>query len=263
MFLGLIDLASKTARCRRISGSVLDRARERGLASHVVMTSEQVRNELRAGIAANPDAGVSWRPADWQDWVPVLKTVPADLIESERITKKRLYEIADDVANEASDELVAGFLIAVQAWGSGIKGLGGDGRGPWRAACGLGLPSRSPDSPLAEKRIQAIRDAVLLSRSDVKKAWRTLYYGEGHISKWGEPFFTKVMHAAGYEHSTKPWPLILDKRVRDRLDDVGHPVGSGISGYLAYLDKAHGWAKDWGITPAHVEYALFHRSKHL
>ena len=39
-------------------------------------------------------------------------------------------------------------------------------------------------------------------------------------------------------------------------------VGGGVSGYLAYLKKAHDWAKDWGITPAHVEYALFHRPKH-
>ena len=234
---------------------------EKRLAWHMTMTSEQVRDELRAGIAADPDPGESWRPDDWRPWVPV-ETVPGDLIKSEKITKQRLYEIANDVADGAPDEVVAGFLIAVQAWGSGIKGLGGDGRGPWRTACGLGLPSRSPDSPMPEERIQAIRNAVELSRSDVRKAWGTLYYGAGHIPKWGESFFTKLMHAAGYEHSTKPWPLILDKRVRERLADVEHSVGGGVSGYLAYLKKAHDWAKDWGITPAHVEYALFHRSTH-
>jgi Putative 8-oxoguanine DNA glycosylase OGG-like protein len=193
--------------------------------------------------------------------VPV-ETVPADLMRSGRITKQRLYEIADDVADGSPDEVMAGFLIAVQAWGSGIKGLGGDGRGPWRAACGLGLPSRSPSSPLPEQRIQAIRRAVALSRSDVTKAWSTLYYGAGHIPKWGESFFTKLMHAAGYQRSARPWPLILDQRVRERLDDVKHPVGGGLSGYLAYLEKAHGWADDWGVTPARVEYALFHRPTH-
>jgi hypothetical protein len=60
------------------------------------MTSEQVRHELTAGLAADPDGGVSWRPEDWEQWVPV-ETVPTDLIESARITKQRLYEIADDI----------------------------------------------------------------------------------------------------------------------------------------------------------------------
>jgi hypothetical protein len=200
-------------------------------------------------------------PVDWEEWVPV-QTLPDELVSSGRITKQRLYEIADDVADGAPDELVGGLLIAVQAWGSGIKGQGGDGRGPWRAACGLGLPSRSPNSPLHQQRIQAIRSAVSLSRSDVQKAWNTLYYGDGHIPEWGEAFFTKLMHFAGYERSDKPWPLILDKRVRDRLRDVKHAVGGGNSGYLTYLKKAHEWAGDWGVTPAAVEYALFHRPNH-
>lgn len=227
----------------------------------MALTSDQVKYELRAGLAADPDPGVSWRPVDWETWVPI-ETVPKDLVTSELITKRRLYKIAADVADGAPDELVAGFLIAVQAWGSGIKGQGGDGRGPWRAACGLGLPSRSPDSPLHQERIQAIRSAVALSGSDVRKAWETLYYGSGHIPEWGEAFFTKLMHFAGYEVSDQPWPLILDKRVRDRLDDVEHSVGGGISGYLAFLKTAHEWAVDWDVSPARVEYALFHRPKH-
>jgi hypothetical protein len=224
------------------------------------MTSDQVKHALRAGLGADPDPEVAWRPVDWKPWIPV-ELVPKDIVTSELITKHRLYEIADDVARGGPDDLVAGLLIAVQAWGSGIKGRGGDGRGPWRAACGLGLLNRSPSSPLQPHRIQAIRNAVTLSRSDVEKAWSALYFGAGHIPKWGEPFYTKLMHVAGYRQSTEPWPLILDKRVRDRLVDVEHPVGGGLSGYLAYLNKAREWADDWGVTPAHVEYALFHRPK--
>ncbi len=223
------------------------------------MTSEQVKQELAAGLAANPDAPVHWLPDAWSTWVPI-ETVPTELRGS--ITKKQLYARAKDVAEGGTDEMVAGFAIAVQAWGAGIAGKGGDGRGPWRAAGALGLPDRSPGSPLLPQRIAAIRRAVALSRFDVSGAWRTLHRGSGHLPRWDESFFTKLMHMAGYQQGQLPWPLILDDVVRGRLKDVGHQVGSGLRAYTTYIKQAHQWAVDWGVTPARVEYALFHRPKH-
>lgn len=223
------------------------------------MASEEVKVELAAGLKANPDKPVFWLPDVWADWVPV-EAVPEELRGS--ITKEQLYLLGDKLTVGGSDRDVAGFIIAVQAWGAGIAGKGGDGRGPWRAAGALGLPDRSPDAPLATHRIAAARRAIDLSRCDSPAAWRFLYRGTGHLPRWGESFFTKFMHVAGYGHGDQPWPLILDEVVRGRLKDVGLSLGRGKAAYKTYLKVAHQWAADWGVPPARVEYALFHRPKH-
>jgi hypothetical protein len=82
------------------------------------------------------------------------------------------------------------------------------------------------------------------------------------MPEWGESFFTKLMHMAGYECGGAPRPLILDAQVRARLVDVGYRVGGGLRGYMTFLEHASAWAADWKVTPAQVEYALFHRPKH-
>lgn len=209
---------------------------------------------LSEALASDPDGGVRWRPDAWRRWVPV-DYVSADLVALRLIRKQDLYQLASQVVDGGDDQAVAALVITVQAWGSGVAGQGGDGRGPSRASAALGLPRLSPDAPLDPVRLDAVRNAVALSRTDVAEAWRTLKRGPGHLPRWDEPFFTKLMHAAGYGHSPRPWPLILDGRVRRALRAVGHPPrGHGRADYLQLADQ---WAGQWDTTPAQVELALF------
>ena len=219
------------------------------------MNSE--RDALSEGLAADPDAGVRWRPDDWRKWVPV-GCVPSDLLQSSLIGKQDLYELAASVRDGGDDAAVAGLVIAVQAWGSGVAGQGGDGRGPSRAASGLGLGRRSSNNRLVPARLEAVRQAVALSNKDVAAAWRSLKRGPGHLPGWDEPFFTKLMHAAGYGQSGRPWPLIFDGRVRSALSSIGRtPHGHGLADYEAYIQLADQWADQWGVSPAQVEFVLF------
>lgn len=215
------------------------------------------RGLLSAALTGNPDAGIRWRPDAWRNWVPV-DYVPTDLVRARLIRKQNLYELAGVVEQGGDGLSVAALIIAVQAWGSGVAGQGGDGRGPSRAASALGLPKFSPSAPLVPARLDAVRHAVALSGTDIAAAWRTLKRGDGHLPGWDEPFFTKLMHAAGYGRSDRPWPLIFDGRVRRALQAVGHPPrGHGLADYLAYLELADQWADEWGFSPAQIEFALF------
>ncbi len=212
---------------------------------------------LSLALSGDPDGGVRWKPDAWRRWIQV-DCVPPDLVAQCLIRKRDLYKLASQVADEGDDQAVAALVIAVQAWGSGVAGQGGDGRGPSRASAALGLPRLSPDATLDPVRLDAVRHAVALSRTDVADAWKTLKRGPGHLPRWDEPFFTKLMHAAGYGHSPRPWPLILDGRVRGALRAIGHPPhGHGRADYLAYLQLADQWAEGWDTTPAQVELALF------
>jgi hypothetical protein len=217
----------------------------------------QERDELARFLDEPVDSGIPWRPDAWQRWVPI-ECVPAPLVRAARITKKDLYDLAAVVAEGGDDRAVAGLVIAVQAWGSGVAGQGGDGRGPSRAASALGLAKRSPNDRPVPARLEAVRRAVELSGTDVAAAWRSLKRGPGHLPGWGEPFFTKLMHAAGYNRSSRPRPLIFDGRVRNALTAIGHsPQGHGLADYKAYNELADQWAHEWDVSPSHVEFALF------
>jgi hypothetical protein len=184
--------------------------------------------------------------------------VSVDLVRASLIRKQDLYELAAVVGQGGDDPSVAALVIAVQAWGAGVAGRGGDGRGPSRAASALGLPKYSPDAPLPPARLDAVRHAVSLSGTDVAGAWRTLKRGNGHLPGWGESFFTKLMHVAGYGLSSRPWPLIFDDRVRRALRAIGHPPrGYGLADYLAYLELVDRWSDQWRVSPAQIEFALF------
>jgi len=223
------------------------------------MASE--REALSVGLTANADAGIRWRPDAWRRWVPV-DCVPPPLVQGALIRKKDLYELASAVHDVGDDQSVAALVITVQAWGSGVAGQGGDARGPSREASALGLPKYSPNAPLAPARLDAVRRAVALSGTDVASAWRTLKRGSGHLPGWDEPFFTKLMHAAGYGRSPRPRPLIFDGRVRRTLTAIGHtPRGHGLAAYLAYLELVDRWANEWGVSPAQVEFALFNHGR--
>ncbi len=159
--------------------------------------------------------------------------------------------------NGAAEDLTA-FLICATAWGSGVAGQGGDGRGPWRASAALGLPRRTPDARPDPDRLEALRTAVTLSRTEPLVAWQRLKSGPGHLRGFGESFFTKITHFAGYGHGPRPWPLILDLRLRAALSALQHPVlGWGRRHYADYLQTAHQWADCWSVEPQQVEYALF------
>lgn len=213
-------------------------------------------DELSPWLYADADEGVAWACDVWKLWVP-LDAIPSPIVDEGLIRKTQLRKLADEVDGGADDATVVALLIATQAWGSGIAGQGGDRRGPWRAAGALGLPDYSPGASPDPRRIEAVRQAVRLSRVDTLLAWRALKRGPRKLARWDEPFFTKLMAVAGYELSPQPWPLILDNRVRLALRALQTRLaGYGQKDYLRFLSIAHGWAADWNVSPEQIEWAL-------
>lgn len=213
--------------------------------------------ELSPWLSGDTDEGIAWSCDDWKIWVP-LDAIPSPIVNEGLIRKTQLRKLADEVDSGGDDAAVVALLIATQAWGSGMAGHGGDGRGPWRAAGALGLPDYSPEAPPDPRRIEAVREAVRLSRIDPLQAWRALKRGPRKLARWDESIFTKLMAVAGYERSPQPWPLVLDNRVRLALRVLQTRLaGYGQKDYMRYLAIAHGWAAKWNVSPEQIEWALF------
>jgi hypothetical protein len=82
------------------------------------------------------------------------------------------------------------------------------------------------------------------------------------IAYLGPAFFTKFLYFAGYDTTSEPRPLILDRFVARGLR-AGWPRSGWTSAqYGDYLRHAHAWAHESGAAPDAVELALFRAGKH-
>jgi len=195
---------------------------------------------------------IAWNRAMWEkvwqdDDLPGHKAL--DAIDAE-------YRAHDTVRRswlrELSDGDPVAFLVASTIWGYGNFGRG-------IKALRTMLQSRE-GSDVAE----TTADIIEASRRSPEAGFGSLFQGGKPRMPWlGIAYGTKVVHFAGYDH-TQPPPLILDKRVwigaraLDTETPVPDPATHTTSAeYGEYCSWASSVADRHGVTPQHVEYALF------
>ena len=222
-------------------------------------------------LADVDEHAVEWIPSRWERRV-VVGVLPEPLCRKGRISRRDLFDLADQVTERSGDSTAAALLIGVVAWGSGkgVRRAGlsdGDPRGPWRAQQALTIPSPA-------EAIRRIRQAVeITKREGGQAAYEALSQGGcAKLTAMGESFFTKLIYVSGHRAATTPdpRPLILDANVRKALVRKGGILKDGEwtlyrapRAYGEYLLIAQTWAKLWNMQPHQVEYALFTFGKRL
>jgi Putative 8-oxoguanine DNA glycosylase OGG-like protein len=212
-------------------------------------------DELVAGYRQEVEQQpITWRRANWEKLWEASPEVPGrgvlDVIDSEvsgsgagTIRRSWIRGLAD------GDPVV--FLAASTIWGFGNYVR--FGRPALRAM--LTSPNVEPITS----------DIVEASRRDAGDGFAELFDDRGRtrIKSLGIAFGTKVVHFAGYDHTT-PKPLVLDSRnyaSAQALDDrapVPDPAAFTTGEqYRSYCAGAGEVAERNGVEPEFVEYVLF------
>lgn len=195
---------------------------------------------------------IGWNRSMWAKvWAGVdlpgckaLDAIDAEHQEHGTIRRSWLRELSD------GDPIV--FLVATTIWGYGTFGRG-------IKALHTMLQGRPGDDVAS-----TTTDIVTASRSSAASGFTSLFEGGKPRIPWlGIAYGTKVVHFAGYDHAEPP-PLILDQRVwigsqaLDGKTPVPNPAKYTTSEqYRQYCEWAADVAARQGVTPQHVEYALF------
>jgi hypothetical protein len=178
----------------------------------------------------------------------------------------------------ANNQALADELVSEAAKHGGIRrafvhGLAaGDPVDLFLATMAWGFGARGPRFPAQQNMVLGAGAArgqltAIISATQVQGAgagWNALL-NANRAAGLDMSYGTKLLYFAGYCSGTpRPWPLILDSRVRRSLVRLSPGVvpATGLvqqQHYVAYLEQAAAWAADprWNESPEVVEYALF------
>ncbi len=168
-------------------------------------------------------------------------------------TRHQLLDACKSMSLDDRDDVLAA-LVLVMAWGSGTR-AGGRGAGNTMRALA--------DS---ERAYEVLRDsaATLRGSEDIRDGGLRAAHRRFVLPGIRESFFTKWFGFAGHAHGRAWQPLILDARVRSTLTaGLGRPVRSlsversSSARYEGYVDAAHAWGSELGVSGERVEWVLF------
>jgi hypothetical protein len=237
-----------------------------------LVVEAEVGESVPAGLAALVERhSGEQRPAPYRTatWHRHLAQVPGDVTRflsddrfsspvqrgrGDRCTSRRQLLAACSTVSldDRSDVLAA--LVLVMAWGSGTR-AGARGAGNTKRALA--------DAGRAHDVLRGSAETLRRSK-DIRDGGLRVAHGGFMLPGIRESFFTKWFAFAGHT-AGRPWqPLILDARVRSTLRvRLECPVQSltGERGpaarYEGYVDAAHAWGSELGLSGERVEWVLF------
>lgn len=166
-------------------------------------------------------------------------------IESQRLNRKYLFDLADRVRCQSDPDWVS-FLWHVFAWGV---------MGDFRNVSGIARRMADLDQRARLNGILSV-GAEASHAGDIRKAYQALYK---KVPNLGPAFFTKFLYFTGSRGSAETHCLILDSRAASAifaltgLDFFAERAAT----YEAYCHRVAQWSRGHEATAEEIEFRLY------